>query len=181
MSIGSTIRAGAAYVEVTAETSKLQRNLTSAQAQLQAFGKTCTTVGRDLLMLSGAMAVPLVMAAKSFAGFDDSMRLVQAVTQATDNDFKALTITSQRLGRETSYTAQQVADAMVALGRMISATFSASAIPIGFWRSTLKMCRCMSVSTLPAVFRSSALSPVKMWNASLPLTMVARLCSWNAG
>ena len=118
MSIGSTIRAGAAYVEVTAETSKLQRNLTSAQAQLQAFGKTCTTVGRDLLMLSGAMAVPLVMAAKSFAGFDDSMRLVQAVTQATDNDFKALTITSQRLGRETSYTAQQVADAMVALGRM---------------------------------------------------------------
>jgi len=118
MSIGSTIRAGAAYVEVTAETSKLQRNLTSAQAQLQAFGKTCTTVGRDLLMLSGAMAVPLVIAAKSFAGFDDSMRLVQAVTQATDNDFKALTITSQRLGRETSYTAQQVADAMVALGRM---------------------------------------------------------------
>ena len=118
MSIGSTIRAGAAYVEVTAETSKLQRNLTSAQAQLQAFGRTCTTVGKDLLMLSGAMAVPLVMAAKSFAGFDDSMRLVQAVTQATDNDFKALTITSQRLGRETSYTAQQVADAMVALGRM---------------------------------------------------------------
>ena len=118
MSIGSTIRAGAAYVEVTAETSKLQRNLTSAQAQLQAFGKTCTTVGKDLLMLSGAMAVPLVMAAKSFAGFDDSMRLVQAVTQATDNDFKALTITAQRLGRETSYTAQQVADAMVSLGRM---------------------------------------------------------------
>lgn len=118
MSIGSTIRAGAAYVEVTAETSKLQRNLTSAQAQLQSFGRTCTTVGKDLLVLSGAMAVPLVMAAKSFAGFDDSMRLVQAVTQATDNDFKALTITSQRLGRETSYTAQQVADAMVALGRM---------------------------------------------------------------
>ena len=118
MSIGSTIRAGAAYVEVTAETSKLQRNLTSAQAQLQSFGRTCTTVGKDLLVLSGAMAVPLVMAAKSFAGFDDSMRLVQAVTQATDNDFKALTVTSQRLGRETSYTAQQVADAMVALGRM---------------------------------------------------------------
>ena len=118
MSIGSTIRAGAAYVEVTAETSKLQRNLTSAQAQLQSFGRTCTTVGKDLLVLSGAMALPLVMAAKSFAGFDDSMRLVQAVTQATDNDFKALTITSQRLGRETSYTAQQVADAMVSLGRM---------------------------------------------------------------
>ena len=84
MSLSSNIRAGRAYVEVTAETSKLQRNLTSAQAQLQNFGRTCTNVGKDLLMLSGAMAAPLVMAARSFAGFDDSMRLVQAVTQATD-------------------------------------------------------------------------------------------------
>ncbi len=118
MSLSSNIRAGRAYVEVTAETSKLQRNLTSAQAQLQNFGRTCTNVGKDLLMLSGAMAAPFVMAARSFAGFDDSMRLVQAVTQATDADFKALTKTAQRLGRDTSYTAQQAADAMVSLGRM---------------------------------------------------------------
>ena len=118
MSLSSNIRAGRAYVEVTAETSKLQRNLTSAQAQLQNFGRTCTNVGKDLLMLSGAMAAPLVMAARSFAGFDDSMRLVQAVTQATDTDFKALTKTAQRLGHDTSYTAQQAADAMVSLGRM---------------------------------------------------------------
>ena len=118
MSLSSNIRAGRAYVEVTAETSKLQRNLTSAQAQLQNFGRTCTNVGKDLLMLSGAMAAPLVMAARSFAGFDDSMRLVQAVTQATDADFKALTKTAQRLGRDTSYTVQQAADAMVSLGRM---------------------------------------------------------------
>ena len=118
MSLSSNIRAGRAYVEVTAETSKLQRNLTSAQAQLQNFGRTCTNVGKDLLMLSGAMAAPLVMAVRSFAGFDDSMRLVQAVTQATDADFKALTKTAQRLGRDTSYTAQQAADAMVSLGRM---------------------------------------------------------------
>ena len=118
MSLSSNIRAGRAYVEVTAETGKLQRNLTSAQAQLQNFGRTCTNVGKDLLMLSGAMAAPLVMAARSFAGFDDSMRLVQAVTQATDADFKALTKTAQRLGRDTSYTAQQAADAMVSLGRM---------------------------------------------------------------
>lgn len=54
MSLSSNIRAGRAYVEVTAETSKLQRNLTSAQAQLQNFGRTCTNVGKDLLMLSGA-------------------------------------------------------------------------------------------------------------------------------
>jgi hypothetical protein len=105
MSLISTIRAGAAYVEVTAETSKLQRNLRNAQNQLQAFGSACSNVGKNLLMLSGVLATPLVIATKSFAGFDDSMRLVQAVTQATDKDFESLTVTAQKLGRETSYTA----------------------------------------------------------------------------
>ena len=118
MSLSSNIRAGAAYVEVTAETSKLHRNLTAAQVQLQSFGKSCTAIGKDILMLSGAMAAPLALSLKSFAGFDDQMRLVQAVTQATEADLRSLTKTGQRLGRDTSYTAQQAAEAMVALGRM---------------------------------------------------------------
>ena len=61
MSVGSNIRAGLAYVEVTAETSKLQKNLTAAQAELRNFGSACTAVGRDLLMVSAAMAAPLVL------------------------------------------------------------------------------------------------------------------------
>ena len=118
MSISSTIRAGAAYVEVTAETSKLQRNLTKAQAQLQSFGRSCTSVGKDLLMVSAAMALPLGMAVKSFAGFDDQMRLAKAVTRATASEFDSMTKVAAKLGRETSFTAKQVADGMVSLGRM---------------------------------------------------------------
>lgn len=118
MSISSTIRAGAAYVEVTAETSKLQRNLTKAQAQLQSFGRSCTSVGKDLLMVSAAMALPLGLAVKSFAGFDDQMRLAKAVTRATASEFDSMTKVAAKLGRETSFTAKQVADGMVALGRM---------------------------------------------------------------
>ena len=55
MSLSGTIRAGAAYVEVTAQTSKLQRGLANAQAQLQQFGRSCTAIGKDMLMLSGAL------------------------------------------------------------------------------------------------------------------------------
>ena len=44
--------------------------------------------------------------------------MCRRLPQATDADFKALTKTAQRLGRDTSYTAQQAADAMVSLGRM---------------------------------------------------------------
>ena len=118
MSATANIRAGRAYVEVTAETSKLKKSLDSAQSQLKAFGKSCQGLGRDMMALGGALSLPFALAEKSFAGFDDKMRLVQAVTSSVGDAFESLTQTAQRLGRETSFTAQQVADAMIALGRM---------------------------------------------------------------
>lgn len=118
MSLPGKIRAGAAYVEVTAETTKLQRNLNNAKAQLQDFGRACNSIGKDLLMVSGAIAVPLGIAVKNFVAFDDQMRLVRAVTKATQEDFESLTKVAQKLGRETSFTAQQVAEGMTGLGRM---------------------------------------------------------------
>ena len=118
MAAANNIKAGRAYVEVTAETSKLRRSLGEAQAQLRAFSKSCAAIGREMLALGGAMSLPFALAERSFAGFDDRMRLVQAVTGSTGEAFDSLTKTAQRLGRETSFTAQQVADAMVALGRM---------------------------------------------------------------
>lgn len=118
MAANANIRAGRAYVEVTAETSKLRSSLTGAEAQLKDFGKACQGLGRDMMALGGALTLPFALAEKSFAGFDDKMRLVQAVTSATGEKFEELTETAQRLGRETSFTAQQVADGMIGLGRM---------------------------------------------------------------
>lgn len=118
MAVSQNIRAGRAYVEVVADSSKLQRGLTEAQAKLRAFGKAATEVGRDMLALSTVMGLPFAYATKSFASFDDSMRMVQAVTQATGDEFDMLTKKAQKLGRETSFTAQQTADAMIAMGRM---------------------------------------------------------------
>ena len=118
MSASANIRAGRAYVEVTAETSKLRANLNAAQSQLRDFGKACQGLGRDMMALGGALSLPFILAERSFAGFDDKMRLVQAVTSSTGEQFDQLTKTAQRLGRETSFTAQQVADAMIGLGRM---------------------------------------------------------------
>lgn len=118
MSATASIRAGRAYVEVTAETSALKRNLSAAQAQLADFGKACQGLGKDMMALGGALSLPFALSEKTFAGFDDKMRLVQAVTSSTGEEFTALTKTAQRLGRETSFTAEQAADAMTGLGRM---------------------------------------------------------------
>ena len=66
MSIVSNIRAGSAYVEVTADTGRLNKGLSQAQAQLRAFGQTCTNVGRDLLVLSAIAGFRLERAIGEF-------------------------------------------------------------------------------------------------------------------
>ena len=114
----SSVKAGEAYIELTTRDNKLLKGLDRAQARLKAFSDSVNAVGRSMLKMSAAMAVPFGLAAKRFADFDDQMRLVQGITGMTDEELKKLTDTAKRLGRETSYTAAQVAAGMVALSRM---------------------------------------------------------------
>ena len=118
MSVSSNIKAGRAYVEIAADSGPLQRGLHEAEAKLRGFAASCTAIGRDMAALGGALTVPFAMSARSFADFDDRMRMTAAVSGATGAAFDALTKKAQKLGRETSFTAQQTADAMTALGRM---------------------------------------------------------------
>lgn len=114
----SSVKAGEAYIELTSRDSKLMKGLARAQARLKAFSESVNAAGLSMVKYSAAMAVPFGLAAKRFADFDDQMRLVQGITGMTDKELKKLTGTAKRLGRETSYTAAQVAAGMVALSRM---------------------------------------------------------------
>lgn len=112
------VHAGRAFVELSLDQSKLERGLKAAQSKLKNFGTAVTSAGKNLLLVAGAAAAPLAMATKVFAGFDDEMRMVKAVTGATEKQFRSLTETAEKLGRETSFTAKEVASGMTALGRM---------------------------------------------------------------
>ena len=125
MASASGIRAGRAYVELGADGSKLNAALRKAETDLKAFGKKTSEIGASILKVGAISAAPMALAARTFAGFDDQMRIVQAVTQATGKQFEALTEQAKELGRTTSFTAAQVAEGMTELGR---AGFSASEI-----------------------------------------------------
>lgn len=84
---------------------------------MAAFGKSLTTVGKSLLKTGLVLSAPFVFAAKSFADFDDQMRQVRAVTQASEEQFTSLTKKARELGATTSFTAQEVAALMAELGR----------------------------------------------------------------
>ena len=112
------VRAGRAFVELMLDQTKLERGLKAAQAKLRNFGNSMTSVGKNLVTVATLAAAPLAYSTKTFADFDDEMRMVKAVTGATEQQFKSLTAVAEKLGRTTSFTAKQVAEGMTALGRM---------------------------------------------------------------
>ncbi len=104
---GSTIRAGRAFVELFADDTMLVRGLKRAEARVRRFGKNIHDIGRRLATIGLAMSIPFVMSIKTFADFDDTMRAVKAVSNATGDEFEMLTKKAVELGRTTSFTAQR--------------------------------------------------------------------------
>ena len=117
MAAPGKIRAGAAFVELFADDSKLKQGLRRAGAALKAFGQSASTLGRSIATTAAMAAFPIALSLRTFKKFDDEMRFVQATSQAIGAEFDMLTAKARELGRTTSFTATQVASAMAELGR----------------------------------------------------------------
>lgn len=111
------IRAGQAFIELTANDAKLQQGLKRAQIGLATFKKQADQLGSTLLQAGKALATPLHLSAKIFAEYSDQISLVRAVAKGTKEELDALDATAKKLGATTSFTASQVAELMVELGR----------------------------------------------------------------
>ena len=72
-------------------------------------------------MLTFGVTAPLTAMGKqafdTFSNFENSMMKVNTVTGATTEEFKMLTKEAKRLGSTTQFTASQVADLQLILGR----------------------------------------------------------------
>jgi len=117
MALGA-VMAGAAFVKLTLDDASLQKGLDRAKNSMKALKASFEIATTELAAAFAAINVPVIGAMKSFAAFDDTMRMVQAVTGATGKAFDKLTEQAKQLGRETSFTASEVSAGMLALGRM---------------------------------------------------------------
>src|SRR6056297_140130 len=113
----SQVRAGAAYVELLTRDTAFVKGLRSAQKRLQSFGQSTRLLGTKLMGLGTAAAAPLAGSVAIFSNFDDAMRGVAAITQATGAQLESLRNTAKKLGATTSYSASEVASLMTELGR----------------------------------------------------------------
>lgn len=117
MASAGGIRAGRAFVEIGVNDAQLVAGLRRAQARLRSFGASLRTQGSQIARVGAAAAGGFGVASAVFARFDDRMRAVGAISGATGEEFKKLTDAAKRLGRTTSFSASQVADAMTELAR----------------------------------------------------------------
>ena len=117
MPSASAVRAGRAYVELYAKTSELHRQFKTELSRVATFAQEAARVSRITVTLSFVAAYPISRLVKDFSDFDDKLKIVQATTRATGKEFQELTDLTRQLGRETSFTAHEVASGMVQLGR----------------------------------------------------------------
>lgn len=116
MSSGS-IKAAQAYVEITADQSKFVSKLSELEAKMRQFAGRMKEVGLPMLYGGIAALAPIYKSTQHFAKLDDVLRGVKAVSGATADEFHRLSEQARYLGRTTSFTSKQVAEAMQNLGR----------------------------------------------------------------
>lgn len=115
--LAGAIRAGKAFVELLADDSKLRRQLAKVQVRMQKWGRSLQQMGSSLFTGGLAAATPLALGARIFANYSDQISLVRAVAKGTKDELDQLDRTAKKLGATTSFTASQVAELMVELGR----------------------------------------------------------------
>ena len=115
-SVGSLL-AGYAFVKITMDDAELKKGLESAQKKLRNFTASIDAWSNQMAAIAPVLGAAFGGVVRSFAAFDDQMRMVQAFANATGRDLEKLTELARTLGRETSFTAAQVASGMAELGK----------------------------------------------------------------
>ena len=111
------IEAGRAFVTLYVKNSAFLKSVKNISKSLRSVGDEFIKLGRTATMAGAAMVAAFALATHAFVSFDDQMRAVKAFSQATEEQFEKLTKQAKELGRTTSYTATQVAEAMATLSR----------------------------------------------------------------
>ncbi len=106
------VRAGAAYVELTTRDNKLVAGLQKASKRLKAFAASMQQIGMSLFRGGVVSALPFGLSAKIFAGFEQQMARVKALTNANADEFAKLETKAKQLGAATVFSASQAAEAM---------------------------------------------------------------------
>lgn len=100
---------GAALKQSQAQLTSFERSVTAANKTLTSFG-----VGFGLFQVVGAVQGAI----GTIADFEQQMATTKAITDATKQEFDALSVSALKLGSSTQFSAKQVAELQTEFGRL---------------------------------------------------------------
>ncbi|OHB58786.1 MAG: hypothetical protein A2Y12_00090 [Planctomycetes bacterium GWF2_42_9] len=98
MANSSAIKAGAAYVEIFADKSKLMRGLRAAETDIKKWGKSISSFGAKMMGVGTAILTPLIGAAKYFSTFGDNIAKMSKRTGVSVESLSALGFAAEQSG-----------------------------------------------------------------------------------
>jgi ABC-type arginine transport system permease subunit len=113
----SKVRGGQVFVEIGADSKRFFKALSDVQKGIGKIGSSMRALGSRMAAIGAGIALPVGLAVRQFAAFDDAIRATAAVSQASGTELQKLNDKARELGATTSFTAIQVANLMTELGR----------------------------------------------------------------
>ena len=104
--IGDVSHIKKAFDEVSSQAGQMGKKFQETGKQMTSAGKTLSTYVTAPILGLGAVAF------HTASSFDDSMRKVKAISQATGEEFKQMTDLARELGRSTRFSASEAAEGM---------------------------------------------------------------------
>jgi len=111
------IRAGAAFVEIFANDSKLQQTLTRVQARMRAFGTSLRNAGASMALTGAAIKVPLLLAGRQAAGFEDAILAMKGAAGLSADQVARLSDAAKDLGTQMGVSPTKIANAFLELAK----------------------------------------------------------------
>ena len=173
----TAVRGGQVFIEIGADPKKFFAALNGLQKRIGQMGASLTNLGTRMATVGTALALPLGLAMRNFAQFDDAIRATGAVSQASASELQRLTEVARNLGATTSFTAVEVANLMTELGR---AGFSPKEIE-NMTGAVLDLSRAtgtdaaLSASIMSATLRQFGLGATEATRAADVLTAAANM------
>lgn len=117
MASAGSVRAGGAFVEIFARDTAFQRAMSGVQAKLRTVGAAMQQFGTKLMVAGTAAGLPLVLAARQAASFEDAILGMSAAAGLSADEVATLEKEAIRLSRAMGVSPAKIANAMLELAK----------------------------------------------------------------
>lgn len=156
MASAGSVRAGGAFVEIFAKDGPFQQAMARVENRLKIVGQKMRQLGTSASLAGAAIGIPMVMAARQAATFEDALLGMEAAAGLSADQVKALEKESLRLSKSMGVDPAKVAGAFLELTK---AGMSVEEVLAGAGKSAVEFARVSGVEMVDAaVFMKVAMN-----------------------